>query len=833
MISALRSLFRHFLYASLALGAFGTGAEVAGQQQAQQIIRQQTGQEVSQAQILQRLRESGMTRVEVQQRLRELGYDASLADPYFDRLEGVETGGVPEPSADFLQALNQLGMLSPGIPEGMELQGIPDAPVEEEALDQADSLESWVPGVPIFGRAIFSGPSSQFQTITTGPVDSDYRLGPGDQLILVITGDVELAYTLEVNREGLVVVPDVGQVFVNGRTLAELEDHLFDRLGSVYSGVQRGAGASTFFHVSIGRLRTNLVYVIGEASTPGAYQVSSVATLFNALYGAGGPSAGGSFRSIQVRRDDRVIAEVDLYGYLLGGDASQDLRLEQGDIIFIPLSGPQVAIRGRVRRSAVFELKAQDDLLELLRFAGGPLPDAYLERIQIDRILSPDQRLPGFERVLVDVDGNRVLSGEFRFEPRDGDIVEVFGISSQRYNRVTIRGDVTYPGTYEYRAGMTLWSLIDRAGGLLPDAFEHRAHIRRPIVEDGTVDLIQVSLMYDQDGVPVDDQPLEDLDEVVVYDLSSLLLPRTVSISGLVKTPGSYSFADGMTAEDLVLAAGGFEEGAQPFEAEVYRRVVGPEYTDTLTEMFRVVLSADLPSADSLIWEAGVARSSATLLASQLALRHGDRVVIRGNPGFSPSWQVSIEGEVAYPGVHVLRNRSVSLSRIVAEAGGLTPVAFPEGARLVRGADFVGIDFGNAMANPGGPEDIELRDGDRIIVPRFDPLVRVEGAVLFPSSVLYREGWGLSEYLGQAGGLLESSDGDRISVTYANGERAVRREFLGFIDRDPPISAGTTITVPARAPGDEGFDWDNFLSKTLSVFSVLATVTIAVTQISN
>ncbi|MCK5649872.1 MAG: SLBB domain-containing protein, partial [Gemmatimonadetes bacterium] len=516
--------------------------------------------------------ESGMTRVEVQQRLRELGYDTSLADPYFDRMEGVDSVGVPEPSADFLQALIEIGMLSPEMLEEREPQDtLDDVPVEEEALEEVDSL-AWAFGIPIFGQDIFSRPSSQFQIITTGPVDSDYRLGPGDQLILVITGDVELAYALEVNREGLVVVPDVGQVFVNGRTLAELEDHLFDRLGSVYSGVRRGAGASTFFHVSIGRLRSNLVYVIGEASTPGAYQVSSVATLLNALYVAGGPSTGGSFRSIQVRRDDRVIAEVDLYDYLLGGDAGQDLRLEQGDIIFIPLSGPQVAIRGRVRRSAVFELKAQEDLLDLLRFAGGPLPDAYLERIQIDRILSPDQRLPGFERVLVDVDGNRVLSGEFRFEPRDGDIVEVFGISSERYNRVTIQGDVTYPGTYEYRAGMTLWSLIDRAGGLLPDAFEHRAHILRPIVEDGTVDLIQVSLTHDQDGVPVDDQPLEDLDEVVVYSLSSLLPPRTVSISGLVKIPGSYPFTDGMTAEDLVLVAGGFEEGAQSFEAEVYRR---------------------------------------------------------------------------------------------------------------------------------------------------------------------------------------------------------------------------------------------------------------------
>jgi protein involved in polysaccharide export with SLBB domain len=385
--------------------------------------------QVPEQEILSRLAASGLSRAEVRSQLSSMGIDPSIADPYFDRL-GAAAAEPLDQNADFLQALAAIGVLNE--PSGL-------LPTDTMSA-QRDILASALDVLPesvltVFGRSVFSGVTTEFQPVVTGPVDPDYTLGPGDQLQLILSGDVELAYPLlDVTREGFIVIPQVGQIFVNGLTLGDLTDQLYARLGAVYSGVRRGADATTTFHVALGRLRSNLVLLVGDVSIPGGYQVSSVATVFNALYNAGGPGEQGSMRSIQVRRGGRLVAEMDLYDYLLGRDASNDIRLEQNDRVFVPIVGPQVSIDGLVRRPAIYELKPGEQLRDLMAFAGGPRPAAYLRRIQIDRILPSAERTPGRERLLLDVDLETMPADE-DFALLDGDRVTVLGIGDRGDNQ--------------------------------------------------------------------------------------------------------------------------------------------------------------------------------------------------------------------------------------------------------------------------------------------------------------------------------------------------------------------------------------------------------------
>jgi polysaccharide biosynthesis/export protein len=438
-----------------------------------------------------------------------------------------------------LDALRRLRLT----PEGVDTLGPRHlGEIEIHGLDLLDDPDE----PPIFGRALFRRTTTQFQPILSGPVDADYRLGPGDELVLFLTGDVELGYVLDVNREGYVIIPDVGQLFVNGLTLGELRSRLYERLGRVYSGVRRGPEATTQFQVSLGRLRANQVYLIGEVEWPGSYQVSAVATVFNALYTAGGPTRQGSFRRIEVRRGGRVVREVDIYDYLLRGDSRGDIRLEQGDIVFVPMAGAQVQIEGAVRRPAIYELRPEEGLRDLLAQAGGLKADAVVRRIQIDRILPPERRRPGVDRVLVDVDIYEVARPEGeRIALHDGDIVQVFGVSEERRHRVSITGKVRRPGTYEWIPGGTLWDLIDRADGLDERAYTARAHIFRLNEADGSRRLIQAPLLADESGRALRDVALADRDSVVVLSREELSNPQTVAIDGFVKNPGTYALAEG------------------------------------------------------------------------------------------------------------------------------------------------------------------------------------------------------------------------------------------------------------------------------------------------
>ncbi len=767
---------------------------------------------VTETQVLDRLRQSGLTREQARARLLQRGQDSLAADPYFDRLEGRSGGPVAGSPESFARVLQDLVPIQT------------PTPLPEPA---ATALGSAAAAAKIFGRAVFSGGSAQSQSVATGPVDAGYRLGPGDQLTLVLTGGVELAYTLDVTREGFVVIPNVGQLFVSGLTLESLRNQLYDRLGRVYSGVRR-SGATTFFDVSLGRLRTNQISIIGDAVRPGAYQVSSVATVFNALYLAGGPSDLGSFRRVLVRRGGPVVSEVDLYDYLISGDASRDVRLDQGDIVFVPSHGPHITINGKVRRPGIYELKDGEGMKDAITFAGGFEPDAHVQRIQIDRVLPPSERRPGVDRVILDVDVTQDDIGLGSAAPlKDGDEVTVFATLVERRNRVTLSGSVFRPGLYEFKRGMTVWDLIQRAEGLLDEAFRPVVHVVRYVLP-GESELLRLSLEPGPGGKPAGDFALVDRDSVVVYSSEGLATPKLIRIEGQVKKPGTYPFAEGARVQDLILAAGGFLEGAEVSEAEVSRLRMGQNRSDTVSTSYPIALDNDMPSSWSVASTVPPARGA--IPEGTFEIVEGDLIIIRQMPGYVTQRMVTVQGEVLSPGPYAMEFRDERLSSVVGRSGGITDDAYPKGARLTRAGLSVAIDLERALRGRGGRDDIVIEEGDVLTVPRLDPTVTVTGAVAFPSYMVFQSGKSLQSYLSQAGGVNGNGDLGRVSVTYLSGMRATAKKTL-FVNNFPSVEPGSVIFVPEVTEKVEGVDWTEFFTRTLSITGSLLTVVLAASKL--
>lgn len=793
---------------------------------------------MSPEEIVQRLQSSGLTRAQVRDRLRRAGYDPALADPYFDALESGQPVGEGTADGQFLEALRGIGVTlradtlemgrRPGMGEmGDTLLGADSLGLSRYPRDLLpDSLLRALDSIPrVFGRDVFRRVSSSFEPLRTGPVGPNYVLGPGDQILLVLTGDVELAYTLDVTREGTVVIPDVGQISVNGLTLGELEDRLYDRLGSVYSGVSRGGDATTRFDVSLGELRLNQVRVLGAVRRPGSYQVSSVGTLLEALYLAGGPTDLGSFRNVLLRRPGEEPRSVDLYPYLTAGDLGDDIRLNEGDVVFVPPVGNQVTLRGMVRRPAIYELREGESLPALVRYAGGLLPDARTDVAQVTRILPPADRSDGVDRVLLDAPVADVLAGAEAFPLVAGDDVRVFSVTPRVRQQVTVQGAVWRPGDYELRPGTTAGALVQRAGGFLEEALSESVLLTRvdPATGDRTARRLDLAA---EPGGPL----LQEFDELQVFARDSLNVQDSVAIYGLVRNPGRYPLAEGITAGDLVLQAGGFVKGAVPWAAEVVSqdRAVGVDRRLSSTRFVR--LRDGIPYPDPEVRALAPDSVDAFLDESAVLLTDRDEVYIRRLPGYVPPQRVAVEGEVHSPGLYQLTRQDERFSSVLARVGGLTEAANRDGVRLIRDGVPVGVDYQEALENPGSLDDPVLANGDRIVVPVVDNTVLVRGAVTFESRIVYRPGMSMGDFVDQAGGYARNADKGRVSVEYANGSRATVSRTLWLFRNSPDVEPGSVIFVPEQEESEGGFDWDNALSRVLAVASTLATVYLATSR---
>jgi len=622
-------------------------------------------------QIRQRLQQSGMTPEQVRARLRAAGYPDSLLNAYLG--PGQSGGAGPTPGMLTLAAIEALGL--PPLP-GQEL------PVDTGMVNAAAAAlqaESIAVGNYVFGVDVFRRNKTRFLPLLAGPVPPDYRLGAGDQLVLILTGEVELAYTLPVTREGFILIPLVGQVFVNNLTQDQLRDVLYARLGKVYSGVQRSANAATRFHISVANVRANQVYVIGEVMQPGAYQISALGTVLTGLYAAGGVTARSNLRRIEVRRLGAVVDTLDLYDYLLRGDTRGDVRLEAGDIVFVPMHGVRVHATGAVQRPAIYELKARETLPDVLRAAGGFQPNAALERLAVFRLLDPTERSHATPtRAVVDVplssggaDGaghaaiGGVLVPAVRLE--DGDSIAVDSIPPfYREYYVGVGGMVLKPGTYPWHPGLTLRDVLLLARGPLVGADLREAEIARMPADRSKGQLattirvpLDSSYLYNRDpsgryfgppgppfaGSGAPEVELLPFDNVLIMKQPEFDMQRTVVIVGQVRYPGAYSLrTKGDRLSDIIARAGGLTPQAYG-EGIRFVRLVGGVGR----------INVNLPSA-----------LADPASRNNVVLQPDDSIEI---PEYQPS--VKVSGEVNSPG-SVLWQKGRGLEYYVGAAGGLT-----------------------------------------------------------------------------------------------------------------------------------------------------------------
>ena len=795
--------------------------------------------------IQERIQESGLTPDQIRARLQAAGYSPDLLDQYL----GANADSTAKPTANMLRALAQLGLaqgvpsdtLSPAFtPESLAARAESLAAKPMTAAESASAVIYRTRGVPqLFGLDVFRRSTTQFTPVLTGPVDPAYRLGAGDELVLILTGDVERADQLPVTREGFVVIPQVGQIYVANLTLDQLRDLLYARLGRVYSGVRRGPNATTHFDVTVSRVRVNQVYIVGEVAKPGSYAVSALATVMNALYQAGGPTERGDFRAVRITRAGQPDQTLDLYDYLLRGNTHGDIRLEQGDVIFVPPRSRRVLVTGEVIRPAIYDLAAGEGLRELIQMSGGLLPDAYTGRAQIIRVLPPDQREPGgHDRTVVDVDLQDALQPGAPPVPLEGgDSVRVFPVTLSIRNRVVIAGDVWRPGAYQLDSGMTLSRLIAEAGGLRPDVYADRAHLVR-INPDSSRRLLPVSLV----GIPPQGAPdsgefalplahgirpvpighlqvdpeLQEFDSITVYSKTGFRPTRQIAVYGNVQRPGVFTFTDSMTLRDAVMMAGGLRDDAYLLQADI-SRIPQDRSANTLAQIITVPLDSNY-----VLDVTGYLQRPTNSRGAEPKLQPYDNVFIRRIPGWELQRNVYVTGEVRFPGRYTLTRRDEPISSVLRRAGGLTNDAYVRGAQFYRAegrAGRIGIDLEHVLRDSSYRDNLILLAGDSLYVPQYQPIVRVDGSVNSPVAVAYVPGENTRFYIDRAGGFARHADKGRTYVVQPNGAVTTAKT------RPEP---GSRVYVPEIPAADQRTDWAQILTTVATALTAALTAVVVV-----
>jgi polysaccharide biosynthesis/export protein len=825
-------------------------------------------------QLRQRLRLSGLTPDQVRSRLRAAGYPESVLDEY---LAGADTTRVTRPGPRTIDAVRALGILSEAEADSLQLQD--STRLVSDSLQQvidslhalradsaradslADSVEVLRPqGLKLFGLETFRRTSTRFQPVQAGPVDENYRLGSGDVLVLILTGDVEQAYTLNVTREGFVVIPQVGQVYVANLTLSQLEDQLYSRLRRVYSGIRRGPNAATKFQISVAKLRNIQVFVAGDVVRPGAYQMSGAGTVLTALYAAGGPTTSGSFRRVDVRRGGKLVDSLDIYDYLLRGMNLGDIRLETGDIVFVPVHRGFVRIAGEVNRPAVYELQPNETLRDLIQFAGGFGPAAYQARVRIHRILPPDVRgAAGQARVVVDVGPEQFAGGTVPAVPMEpSDSVTVLAVPNRVRGYVTVRGNVWVEGQVGFSPGMKLSDAIRLAGGPKPDVYVDRILVSRTNDDSTRVQLR--SAFADSTGRVTEDLVLHDEDEIRVFSRAAFLPTRYVTVVGAVRNPGRVPYRDGMTMRDLVLLADGVTEDADLREAEIARRA---ETTDpgALATTIRVPLDSSLRAAGGTDGATGVSNREQGGPAGvpDVALQPYDNVLIMRQTGWELQRLVYLTGQVKHPGRYALVSKTEHLSDLIRRAGGLTDQAYAGGVQFYRSyaagrrpandppppiadtqrargdslrgyRERVGIDLPRVLKNPKFRDNIILAAGDSVNIPEFNPIVIVDGAVNAPGAVPYSPGKSLDWYVNSAGGYAQLGDKRHAYVTQPNGKREGVKRRAVLADDVPKPKSGALVFVPTKVAQEQPSNFVGVLGTVAQLVGTLVTLIVVARQ---
>ncbi len=651
----------------------------------------------------------------------------------------------------------------------------------------------------IFGSEIFNNERISFAPNLNMPTPKNYVLSTGDQLVIDIYGYSEANYKLRISPDGYIHIPKVGPLLLNGLTIEQATTRIVKYLEK--NGFSRLQDGGTSVLITLGEIRSIKVTMIGEIMAPGTYTLPSLATAYTALYASGGPIKNGSFRDIQLIRENKVIATIDIYDFLMKGDKSNDLVLKDQDIIKVNPYKTRVTLIGQVKHPAIFEAIDTDNIQNIINYSGGFTENAYKNSINIVRVTSR-------EKEILDV-----RADEFALvKPANGDFLTVGKVLNRFTNRITIMGAVFREGNYALSEGLTLSGLIKKADGLQEDAYLSKATLFRKN-EDLTPSIQSVDLYKVLKGA--EDILLKKEDSLFVYSKFKIREAFTLSINGEVINPGTFPFSENMHIKDLIYMAGGLKENAGK-GVEVARRKKDAnvfEKNSIRTEIISYALST--PN-DTLV------------------LQPFDVVFVKNDPGYITQSNITIVGEVANPGSYALESNNERLSSLIKRSGGLTANAFPLGTTLFRTQEKdtipgnVGIHLVNALKNPGSSWDIKLLPGDNIKVPKEIQTVSIAGEVFSPRQVMYKEGKSLRYYLLGAGGLNEKALKKRIYVTAANGEVTGTRQIFAFRSY-PNVLPGSNIFVPEKEKKEKMTDSAK-VGMFISILTTVSTVGILLFQ---
>jgi len=669
-----------------------------------------------------------------------------------------------------------------------------------------------------FGYNLFNNKNLTFNPAVNIPTPKNYVLGAGDELMINIWGASQQTYQLPIDKSGNIYIPSLGPVYVAGMNFDTAAKKIKKRLTEIYSGLAKKQ-PDTWAMVTLSSLRSVRINMVGAVNVPGTYYLPATATVFNALYLSGGPNKNGSFRNIKLIRNNKTIQTIDVYDFLMNGQTKGNIQLRDQDVIFIPVYQVRVETKGQFKRNNYFNLKKGESLSDLLRYAGGFSDSAYRSMVTVNRITEK-------EKEILDIYKSKFSA----FTLHNGDVIKADTVLNRYKNRITIKGAVYRPGNYQLLPGMTLSELISKAEGVRENVFVNRGIIIRE-----KENLTKITIPFDVKKVVsgLTNIPLKREDQIIINSIETMRQSRNVKISGEVQKTGTYPYYENMTVGDLIFLANGFKPGATGLEVEVARRNDSLEASKPNSHIAHVyTLKVD---KNLKLNETG----------SNFKLKPYDNVFVRKAPGYVAQRNVTVRGEVVYPGKYTIQSKNERISDLLKRVGGLTRFAFAPGATLKRykkgnssqqerlkeitmssdstfkldslqqaqinkNYTMVELNLPKILSHPGSNADYVLKQDDEINIPEVKQTVTVTGAVMNPITLSYQSGKTAGYYINKAGGYSNNAKRSKVYIVYANGTTSVGKEN---------IQPGSQIIVPLR-PKSKG----NFMNEFTKIFAIITSV---------
>ena len=677
----------------------------------------------------------------------------------------------------------------------------------------------------VYGRSVFRNKNLSFAPSKNMPTPKNYILGPGDEVIVDIFGANQSTIRSVISPEGYINVDILGPIFLSGKSIESANVFLKGKLAQIYEGLS-GGEEKTDIQLSLGQVRSIQITIVGEVPNPGTFMVTSLSTVFHAMFQAGGVKEPGTVRAIKLVRNNKPIATIDIYDFLLNGSRKNDVRLEEGDVIIVEPYKSVVKVQGYVKRPMNYEMKEGETIADLLKYAGGFSKTAYSDNVSV-------VRQQGHDFVVTTVEASQYSS----FFLKNGDEIEVRKMDARFENRISISGAVVLPGVFELKPEVnSVRKLVNKAGGLLPEAFTKRALIHRQH-EDRSLETCAIDLEGIMNGTKPD-VSLQNNDELFVHSVFELNDQGTFTINGEVAIPGTFPFAANTTVQDLILQAGGLLRSASAARVDVVRLIVDNE-------------SLVAQKAISTYYTFSLNNGFAVDGADKFVLEPYDVVTVRRSPSYVSNRVVKVTGEVNFPGDYNMSRREERVSDIIAKAGNITDFAYIKGAQLLRKktdaekkqtemmtdaieADndsildkneeeqryLVSFDMADALKNPGGENDLVLVDGDELIVPVLNNTVKIDGAVQMPTTVSYKKGMKKSDLVNAAGGYAKRAYKRKAYIVYMNGRVSKLRRFT-------TVEPGSQVFIPKKDKKE------NQLQQIMSVSTTAASLGMMGVSIAN